>query len=211
MGKADSHKNAEVRRVLEPLSELAARKRVAVVANTHMNKGGGEKALYRFVGSIAFVAAARMAFIVVEDPDDRDLKLFLHTKNNLAPRQPGLGYRLEQRIIADGVSNSSVAWCPEHVALTADDALGAPLGDEERSAKDDAIDFLSCELEKGPRPVTEIEMAARAAGLLGATQEISQSKPFRQARKVLRVCIKREGFGPGAFYVWHLPAPCVRL
>jgi hypothetical protein len=41
LGKVDSHKNAEVRSVLEPLGELAARRGVAIICNNHFSKGGG--------------------------------------------------------------------------------------------------------------------------------------------------------------------------
>ena len=40
LGKTDSHKNSEVRGVLEPLSELAERMRVAVLSVTHFSKTG---------------------------------------------------------------------------------------------------------------------------------------------------------------------------
>jgi RecA-family ATPase len=58
LGTADSHKNAEVRRVLEPLSEMAERTRTAILSVTHFSKMGAAtttKALHRFIGSIAFV------------------------------------------------------------------------------------------------------------------------------------------------------------
>ena len=87
LGKTDSHKNAEVRGVLEPLSAMAERTRVAVLSVTHFSKAGAAnttKALHRFIGSIAFVGAPRMAFAVIEDADDRDRRLMLHAKNNLA-------------------------------------------------------------------------------------------------------------------------------
>jgi hypothetical protein len=61
MGRTDSHKNAEVRSdVLDPLSELAERRGVTVLAVTHFNKSGGGNSLERISGSIAFPAAARM-------------------------------------------------------------------------------------------------------------------------------------------------------
>ena len=58
LGETDSHKNADVRGVLEPLGEFAERKGVAVLSVTHFSKAGANtstKALHRFIGSIAFV------------------------------------------------------------------------------------------------------------------------------------------------------------
>src|SRR5262249_12400926 len=76
LGNTDSHKSAETRAILEPISEMAGRLRVAVVAVTHFSKGGGTSANNRVIGSVAFVAAARAAFIVTRDPDDESRRLF---------------------------------------------------------------------------------------------------------------------------------------
>jgi putative DNA primase/helicase len=69
VGSVDSHKNAAVRAVLEPLSEMADRLRTAILAITHFSKQPGGKAIYRFIGSIAHVGSARIAFTVVADAD----------------------------------------------------------------------------------------------------------------------------------------------
>src|SRR5215469_17170241 len=56
LGKTDSHKNSEVRSVLEPLSEMAERTGVSILSITHFSKTGSNnttKALHRFIGSIA--------------------------------------------------------------------------------------------------------------------------------------------------------------
>src|SRR5262245_60518861 len=97
MGKADSHKNSEVRVALEPASEMAERMRVAVLSITHFSKAGSgttSKALHRFIGSIAFVGAPRAAFAVIEDADNEGRMLLLHAMNNMAPKPQGLAYRL---------------------------------------------------------------------------------------------------------------------
>src|ERR1700720_4064234 len=104
MGKADSHKNAEVRGALEPASEMADRLKVAILSITHFSKsesGNSSKALHRFIGSIAFVGAPRAAFAVIEDSENEGRILFLHAKNNMAAKLQGLAYRLVQRIVGD--------------------------------------------------------------------------------------------------------------
>jgi hypothetical protein len=59
LGETDSHKNAEIRGLIAPLAALAAKYGVAIVCVTHLNKSGSGPAIYRSIGSIAFVAAAR--------------------------------------------------------------------------------------------------------------------------------------------------------
>ena len=57
LGKTDSHSNSEIRGLLSPLAELAAKHDVAVLSVTHLNKPGSgatNKAIYRAMGSLAF-------------------------------------------------------------------------------------------------------------------------------------------------------------
>jgi hypothetical protein len=149
MGGSDGNGNVETREVLEPLAEMANRLHIAVVAVTHLNKGGGggsQNALNRFAGSIAFIAAARAAFAVIEDPEQEGRRLLLQVKNNLAPACKGLAFRMEQRLISDGIVSSNVTFDSEHVsqsvdaALTASEARG---GDgSQSSGKQDVAEFL---------------------------------------------------------------------
>jgi RecA/RadA recombinase len=206
LGKTDSHKNADVRSVLEPLAEMAERLRVAVVAVTHLNKSEG-RALNRIIGSIAFVAASRATFCVTSDPDDESntRRLFLQVKNNIAPPARGLAFRLEQRMVAEGVIGSAVCWDSSPVDMTADQALGAA-GLGEPSAKDDAIEFLKSVLASGPMPVKDIEAQAIDAGLLVTGKSLSQSKSVRDARKALGITSRKEGVAADGRWVWALPA-----
>ena len=113
MGKTDSHKNSEVRAVLEPLSEMAERARVAILSITHFSKSGASnttKALHRFIGSIAFTGAPRAAFAVIEDAEHDGRRLFLLAKTNLTRPPQGLAFRLEQCIIGEDIVASRIWW-----------------------------------------------------------------------------------------------------
>lgn len=55
LGQVESHKNAEVRSVLEPLGAMAARQDVTVIGITHFSKAVGGSAASRVIGSVAFV------------------------------------------------------------------------------------------------------------------------------------------------------------
>jgi putative DNA primase/helicase len=197
--KTDSHKNSEVRQVLEPLSLMAERLRVAVVSVTHFSKGGSgasTKAMHRFIGSIAFIGAPRAAFVVIEDSEDNELRLFLQAKNYIAPHQQGLAYRLKQHIVADGIVASSVAWENEPVTMTANQALAADGGREDGAALQEAVEFLRAELTGGPISRKTVKAGADANGISQAT--------LRRAKSKLGVKAHKDGMAGGWF--WQLPS-----
>jgi putative DNA primase/helicase len=198
--KVDSHVNAAVRGVLEPVSEMAVRLRIAIVAITHPPKGTGTTAINRFIGSIAFVAAARAAFLVTRDGDNQDRRLLLPVKNNLAPLGKGLAFWLEQRIVGEpsnGILASSITWESEPVTITADQALAAADGNsEQHSAQREAEDFLRENLS-APATAKEMEEHARAVGI--------SSRTLARARKRLGVIAEKGGMDKG--WTWRLPGP----
>jgi putative DNA primase/helicase len=200
LGKTDSNKNSEVRGVLEPLSEMAERTRVAILSVTHFSKAGANsttKALHRFIGSIAFTGAPRAAFAVIEDAEHDGRRLFLHAKNNLARPPQGLALRLEQCLVGEGIVASRILWEAEPVAITANEALAADAaGAETRTAKANAMEFLQAALADGPVPAAEVNRMAREHGLT--------DKAIRSAREALGVKVERDGFGPGSKSLWSL-------
>jgi RecA-family ATPase len=155
LGKVDSHKNAELRSVLEPLGEMAARLDVTVIANTHLSKAAGGSANNRVIGSVAFVNHARAAFIITADPEDNGRRLFIPSKTNLGRPREGLAYRITDTTIMGGEGELMFApyvkWEASTVTISADEAVAAMAGGtEERSAKEEAKDFLMELLSDGP-------------------------------------------------------------
>lgn len=195
LGGVDSHKNAEIRGLLAPLGAIAERHRVAVVAVTHLNKSGGGPAIYRAMGSLAFAAAARAAWVVSKDKDDPRRRLLLPIKNNIAPDTGGLAYRIEP-LGVDGCP--AVAWESDAVNVSADDALaGDRDGSGGRTERDDAAEWLADLLAHGPRPARDVERDARDAGYSLAT--------LRRAKAHIQVASRKPAFGGP--WEWTLREP----
>lgn len=198
-GKADSHTNAEVRGMLAPIAKLAERHGVAIIAVSHLNKGAGGRAMYRAMGSLAFIAAARAGWLVVEDENDPAKRLLLPTKMNLAVRPTGMAFSLRDSSAPGDVP--CIAWSAEPVNLSADDALAAIAGhggddDGRKGALGEATDFLRHELAGGAKPSGDVKKAAQAAGIAPRTLD--------RARAELCIVAAPDGFGGP--WTWALPA-----
>jgi putative DNA primase/helicase len=173
-GRLDSHNNTELRSVLGPISDLAERHNVAVLSNGHLNKTGDTRALMRFMGSLAFVAQARCAYLAIEEMTDgkpTGRVLFLEAKNNLGPKQGGLAYRILQTVVEDSIVTSYVHWDAGPVTVTANQALAATTGggQSRHPAQDEAAEFLGELLADGPMWVKELQKEAQDAGISWAT------------------------------------------
>ncbi len=187
--RVDSHKDASLRKVLAELAALAVRTNCAIVWLRHVNKNSSESsAMLRGGGSIAFIAAARVAFLIGYDPND-DAPIALRKrvvaqiKNNLAP----LGSSRAFRLIADeGAKVAHIEWVAEPCTLTADDLL-VTRDPRQAEASEEASEFLRDELAEGERPSAEVERHARALG-------ISQRTLYR-TRKRLGVVSRKKTFG----------------
>ena len=191
LGKLDSHRDTDVRRVLAPLVQLAQDAGVAIVAVMHLNKSTGGKALYRGLGSIAFAAAARTVWLVSTDPDDPESRRRLLTpaKHNLLINPTGLAFE-----IIDG----QVVFNGEPVTLTSDEALGN-VGSVTSPEKDRAVACLKELLSPG-RSVATSEVTAQAK-----KQGITEST-LRRAKKELKV-ISYPVTQPDRKLVWFLRLP----
>jgi hypothetical protein len=83
LGKVDSYRTSDVRAVLGPLKDLAEELAVGIIGIMHFNKKVDvTNVLLRVSDSLAFVAAPRHVFGVIDDPDN-GRKLVVRAKNNL--------------------------------------------------------------------------------------------------------------------------------
>lgn len=186
----DSHANADVRGLLAPLAKLAADHDVAIVLVQHLNKNSKESAMYRSMGSIGFIGAARAGYLVTKDRDNPDRRLVMPIKNNLAKDNTGLAYS----IMTAGNGAPSIVWELEPVTITADDALALVDLNEDKTSTDWAVTVLETILSKGPVLAVNVQKEIKQAGV---TQ-----KELRRAQKVLGIKPKKIGFNEG--WEWSL-------
>jgi putative DNA primase/helicase len=198
---ADSHKNAEVRRSLAPLVDLAQHRHCAVLGISHFSKGTqGRDPTERVTGSLAFGALARVVFAVAKIPDhEGGGRILVRSKNNLGPDTGGFRFDLEsyQLQTCHGIYATRVVW-GEALAGTAREILSmaeAETDQEEKTERQEAEEWLLTLLADGPARRTEIMKAARENGFSEAT--------LKRASQSIGVHIKRAGFGDGS--CWSLP------
>ena len=157
-----------VRRALSPLAALAERHSCHITMVRHLNKTLHFHSLYRGGGSIGFLAACRSAFLFARDPGDPHRAVMAQIKNNLAPPQISLTYRLQASggklptcprdagPSPDYATTPVIEWLGEST-LTADQLLAAAGRKPYLPGQSDkAKEFLLSFLDAGPRSTIEI-------------------------------------------------------
>lgn len=127
----DTHKDAEVRRALEPLVRASSAAGWATVGIIHVSKAMSSDPLQLIMGSRAFPAVARTVLFVAHHPTEGDARLLDNPKNNLGPRAPALKFAIESTHVTDtsdgAVWSSKVVWQGE-TSSTVEDALDEASG-----------------------------------------------------------------------------------
>ncbi|MGO8870932.1 MAG: AAA family ATPase [Acidimicrobiales bacterium] len=205
----DSHKDAEVRVALEPLTAFAKRAGVSVLGIIHVNKSNSSDALNVIMGSRAFGAVARAVLMAVKNPEDGTY-LFGLAKNNLGSKdQPAFQYRIIGEKVADTdegpVHTGKIDWLGksdrsvDEVMIAIGEGEGAMDG---MSAIAEAAGWLEDYLES--------EGGAKASAIVksaGAKQGHTDRNLKRAAAK-LKIRYESEGFPRTT--IWCLPADLQR-
>jgi hypothetical protein len=204
VGKVNTSSTTDVRGVLSPLTDLAAQTRIAVIGIMHFNKKADvTNAMLRIADSLAYVAAARHVYVVVEDMEFDGRRLFVKAKNNLAPDTEALSYLVGVRKVGEDpelgteIRAPHVLWGSEHVKVTATQAMEAEAAGRTHAAKTDAKDFLSSKLALGPVKADDLHEEAEANGITRRTL-------FRAKKDLGVVTWKERGRVDGEWF-WEMP------
>ena len=197
----DSHKNAEVRRSLQPLVDLAQLRGVAVLGISHFSKGTqGRDPTERVTGSLAFGALARVVLATAKLPDEQGGgRILVRAKSNLGIDSGGFGYDLEQVELEahPGIITTRVRW-GEALEGSARDLLSQADTqggqDDEGDSPADVEAFIRGCLADGPVTAKQMQTDTNGAGH-------SWDRVKRAASRI-GVERKKEGFKGG--WVWTL-------
>ena len=196
-GDVNSHRDQDVRRALAPLARLAEDMGVAILVIRHLNKGQGQKAVYRGGGSIGIGGAARAVFLAAADPDSEGEHVLAAVKTNLAAPPPAMRYRPVQA--ENGAVSVEWLGTSEH---TASQLLATTVeSEEETGALADAKRFLVELLADGPMLAAEIESARKRSG-------VGSDRTLRRARIALGVvtqAVYEDGRRGAKAWRWALP------
>ncbi len=202
-GRVDSHRDQDIRHVLAGLAKLASESRVAVLVVRHLNKHGTGNPLYRGGGSIGIIGAVRSGLLVAPDPEDPNGKrrILAVTKSNFAALPSSLAYQIGTKTVQHDSLNLEIPFV-DWLGLSkirAADLLVLPKTSEERSALDEAMEFLEAILGQGRVASDEVTKEARKAGISNRT--------LNRARAKLGVKAIPEHGGKKGVRRWHLELP----
>jgi DNA polymerase I-like protein with 3'-5' exonuclease and polymerase domains len=198
--KFDSHRATDVRGQLGPLADLAERMDVALSAITHPPKHATQRSIDHFIGSQAYIAAARIGHLAIEEVDDDKVPtgraLFANVKNNVSRKMSTLAYRIIEKPLPGDLITASIVW-EEIVDISADQAVAAAApARNERGNQDDIIIFLFNTLLNGPVRIKFIEEQA-------ATYNFSKDQLDRVKKKIGIVAFREKGKLNGGWF-WAL-------
>lgn len=194
-GKVNPNAVDQVRAMLTPLSEIAERKRAAIILTSHLNKSSVMEAIYRTAGSASgWVGKARAVFLVTKDKDHlgengQCRRIFAPIKTNLGPVEPqAFFFRISDN---PGLIYEKV---PSDFNLEA--LLASGHGNIENAPQlEEARTFLREVLKTGPMPMLDILRESQEAGI--------KEKTLYRAKKLLDIHVFRDG-GTHGRWVWGM-------
>ncbi len=191
-GDVNPNATQEVRALLTPLIQLAARYNFALVLVGHLNKAQALSAIYRASGTTSgWLGKCRSAFMVFRDNNDKSLRHIIPIKNNLPSKDlPQLEFRILDCRLDIKISTEEV---------DPDEQLNPQHGPSPRE-RNDAVKWLE-DLFAGRTeiPATEVEEKARF--------EVISNSTLKRAKKAAGIMSEKRVDGTGkAAWVWILGA-----
>jgi hypothetical protein len=184
----NANDNVQVRKLLQPLVDLAAKYNATILGVTHLNKAVSQQAQYRTLGSTAFHAVARSIWGISRNPAAPQRRCFLPVKNNLGPQPKGMSFR----IVENGIE-----WETEPATQNWEEMLAS----ESRMAcwkeRKQVAEWLLKVLADGERRASEVQSDAAELGFSRMT--------LRRAASALDISTNQKLVDGINRWFWSLP------
>ncbi len=185
LGESDLASASGMRKVLRQLSVWASLYDCAIVLIGHLNKKQNSKDLYRGLGSIDLIAAARSVIQIELCDEQPGVMALRHLKSSLAPRGKDLFFAIDEQQRIKWIDQEELADLPD-----SDEWDVPPI---KMSKQAQAAELLKVILAKEPIKSTEVQALCR--------QEDISEKTLLITKKTLGIrSIKRDGV-----WYWQLP------
>jgi putative DNA primase/helicase len=186
------------REVFAELTRGAKYYDIAIVLICHLTKSGARNALSMIAGSSAIAAAARAIFLATNGEPASKRQILACVKNNLAPPNIALQYRIKRETVEGEIATSRVAWNKNTLQMTADEALAkAKVNGAKPTQPRPVEELLKGLLADGKRAVSEVFSKGKQSGF--------SPKQLRTAAKSLGVQPKPTGGGATRKWFWEMP------
>jgi hypothetical protein len=156
VGDIDTHRDGQVRRLLNPLGRLAARYDLAILYILHVNKKTDLPTRYRGLGSVAFRNVSQSTLVTAKDPDDPGQRYLCQDAANLCPETRSVSFRMKTVR-----AYHKIEWGTEWEDVDVDQIMD----DKPTPKKERAQKLLRESLSKGPVTVKELKTLAQQHGI----------------------------------------------
>lgn len=192
MTGVDGNNNIDVREFMSRLSEIADKRRCAIICVRHFGKGAQDKAMKKGLGSTDFVGISRNQFGLAKRVDDIRGFIVFHMKTNFE--------RGKSMLFTMGDANGRMGEQPKiafdaFTDITADDFFSGEVSSRgpDQEEREMAKEYLLQALADGPKAATALKSQ-------GESRAISVSTIDR-ARKELGIVTAKQG----KVWFWSLP------
>ena len=187
LGDADLSNASGMRKMLRRLSIWASLYYFAIVLIGHLNKRESSKDLYRSLGSIDLIAAARSVLQISAGDDGSGVRTLHHIKSSLAPRDRDVFFSIDAQRRIQWIDSEDVSepeeWAPQRTGI---------------SKQEQAANLLMVMLESEPIKASEVQALFLWANISRRT--------LLSVKKEMGIrSVKRDGI-----WYWELPGSTIR-
>lgn len=165
-GSKKENSNADIRDYLGQLRKFAENKKLAIIGLSHLNKDSQKAAGHRTLGSVAWTALPRAAWLIEFDPENQDRRCLLKQKCNGAVKPLNAAFRLRGVMVPmeDGKEYSYPVCDFESkpISMTADEVLNPDTRRNKQTRIAEAKEWLQEYLTDGPKLSKVVFAAVKA-------------------------------------------------